>query len=57
LSFYQTDEKPKNIVKVELDISDSYISIPDLSELGSMFSCAHKQNLEENIRRCFLFFF
>jgi len=56
-AYYQVKEKKTDIEIVPLDLVDSYITVPDLSLLNTMFSCGHRLNLIENIRRCFLFFF
>jgi len=54
--------KPGNVIvpiepDVQLDHTDSFISLPDLREIGNYVVCGHRDSMIEAIRRCFLFFF
>jgi hypothetical protein len=52
--------RPGNVAvekTVEIDVSDSYIPLPDLSMLSSYVVGLKKESIIENIRRCYLFFF
>jgi hypothetical protein len=56
-AFYRPDKRMDLIETVDINFSDSYIPVPDLTNLIDMLSCSHKESLAEHIRRCFLFFF
>lgn len=56
-NFYRPDTRQDDIFEFSMNISDSYIPVPDFSVIPNMLTCSHKQSLGEHIRRCFLFFF